>query len=404
MKTIQKIGILREGKVPPDLRVALTPAQCSKVQEKFGVKIVVQPSPIRVFTDEEYQSAGLELSEDLADCDLLIGVKEVPKEMLIPHKTYLFFSHTIKKQPHNQELMREIIKRKIELLDYEVIRDTKGKRLIGFGRYAGIVGAFEGLRAFGLRTGRFSIPSPSSCKDRSEMESHLDNISLPNTMKIVLTGNGRVGHGAMEIMKALKLKEVTPEEFASNNFDQPIFTHLDSNHYYAHKVRGDFQKQEFYKEPQAYKSILAQFVGNADLLLACHLWAAGNPVLLERENFIAPSWRCRTIADISCDVNGPIASSIRSSSIAEPFYGYNALTNKESDPLDPENIMVMAIDNLPCELPRDASEDFGDELIRHVMPNFFNGDNDKILFNATETTLDGKLTPQFAHLSDYAGL
>ncbi|MFM9003968.1 MAG: alanine dehydrogenase, partial [Flavobacteriales bacterium] len=177
MKTIHKIGILREGKVPPDLRVALTPAQCTKVQEKFGAKIVVQPSTIRIFTDDEYRSAGLEISEDLSDCDLIIGVKEVPKDLLIPYSTYLFFSHTLKKQPHNQEMMREIIKRQIELIDYELIRDTKGKRLIGFGRYAGIVGAFEGLRAFGRKTGRFSLPSPSSCKDRSEMESYFDKIS-----------------------------------------------------------------------------------------------------------------------------------------------------------------------------------------------------------------------------------
>jgi saccharopine dehydrogenase (NAD+, L-lysine-forming) len=404
MNTIRKIGILREGKVPPDLRVALTPEQCSKVQEEFGVKIIVQPSPLRVFTDDEYRSAGLELSEDLTSCDLIIGVKEVPKDLLIPHKTYLFFSHTIKQQPHNQALMREIIHRKIELIDYEVIRDTRGKRLIGFGRYAGIVGAFEGLRAYGLKAGRYSLPSPASCRDRVHMESYFHRISLPDTMKIVLTGNGRVGHGAMDIMKTLNLKEVAPEEFMRGDFNQPVFTHLDSQHYFVHKERGDFQKQEFYKEPGAYKSILHQFVGQADLLLACHLWAAGNPVLLDRDCFKSLSWRCRTIADISCDINGPIASTIRSSTISEPFYGYHRELHQESDPMHPESIMVMAIDNLPCELPRDASEDFGDELIRHVMPHFFNGDKDRILYNATETTAEGKLTPQFAHLSEYAGL
>lgn len=403
MKNIQKIGILRESKVPPDLRVALTPAQCAKLQEDFGAKIIVQPSPIRVFTDDEYRSAGLELAEDLTDCDLIIGVKEVPKDLLIPHKTYLFFSHTIKKQPHNQALMREIIHRKIELIDYEVIRDAKGKRLIGFGRYAGIVGAFEGFRAYGLKSGRYSLPSPSACQDRVDMESYFHRISLPDSMKIVLTGNGRVGHGAMEIMKSLNLKEVAPEEFMRGDFNQPVFTHLDSHHYYVHKERGDFQKQEFYKEPASYTSILSQFVGNADLLLACHLWASGNPVLLDRNSFVSPTWRCRTIADISCDINGPIASTIRSSTILQPFYGYHPGLQQECDPSHPESVMVMAIDNLPCELPRDASEDFGEELIRHVMPHFFNGDKEGILFNATETTLEGKLTPQFAYLSEYAG-
>jgi len=404
MEAIQKIGVIREGKVPHDLRVALTPHQCVQVQQQYGAQVIVQPSDIRIFKDDEYRSAGLQMSDDLSSCDLIIGVKEVPKEHLLPGKKYLFFSHTIKKQPHNLELMREIIRRKIELIDYEVIRDLRGKRLIGFGRYAGIVGAFEGLRAYGIKSGRFLLPSPSTCKDRSEMEAHFDKISLPDSMKIVLTGNGRVANGALEIMKSLKLKEVAPEEFIGKTFGHPVFTHLDSKHYYVHKERGDFQKQEFYKEPGTYKSILSQFVSESDLLLACHLWAAGNPVLLDREHLTSPDWRCCTIADISCDINGPIASSIRSSTIADPFYGYNASTNRESDPLHENSIMVMAIDNLPCELPRDASEDFGDELIRHVMPHFFNGDQDRILYNATETTKEGKLTPQFAYLSEYAGL
>jgi saccharopine dehydrogenase (NAD+, L-lysine-forming) len=404
MQSIQKIGIIREGKVPHDLRVALSPSQCAQVQKIFGVQVIIQPSEIRIFRDEEYLSAGLTLSEDLSDCDLIIGVKEVPKEHLIHGKKYLFFSHTIKKQPHNRELMMELIRRKIELIDYELIRDLRGKRLIGFGRYAGIVGAFEGLRAFGIKSGRFSLPSPSSCKNRAEMEEQFERISLPHQMKIVLTGNGRVGQGALEIMRALQLKEVPCADFIHNEFDEPVFTHLDSGHYYVHKDRGDFQKQEFYTAPDAYKSILAQFAGKADLLLACHLWAVGNPVLLKREDYLSPAWKCKAIADISCDIGGPIASSIRSSSIEHPFYGYHPFDNIECDPLHPEAIMVMAIDNLPCELPRDASEDFGEELIRHVMPHFFNGDKDRILYNATETTKEGTLTPHFSHLKEYAGL
>jgi len=400
--TIKKIGIIREGKVPPDHRVALTPEQCALVKSQMAVDVVVQPSSIRKFSDAEYAQAGIVLQEDLSDCDLIIGVKEVPVSMLIPGKSYMFFSHTFKKQPYNAKLLKAILDRKIRLIDYEVIKDKNKKRLIGFGRYAGIVGAYHAFRSFGLKHGLFSIKAPHECADRKELEQQLSLVTLPASMRVVVTGFGRVGHGAEEILKLLPLRRVTEADFLSENYSEPVYTHLDTADYYVRKDRGGFDKADFYNNPDHYQSSLSETVRSADLYIACHLWASGNPVLISQADLQHPDWKCRVIADVSCDVDGPIASTIRPSTIADPLYGYNPTNHQECDWRDSEALCVMAIDNLPCELPKDASEDFGNELMRHVLPQLLNGDPDEIIWHATETTLNGELTPHFAYLKDYA--
>ncbi len=400
---IKKIGIIREGKTPPDFRVPLTPAQCADVKKKYPhIDLVVQPSPIRKFRDDEYSAAGIALQEDLTDCDLLMGVKEVPIDMLIPFKTYLFFSHTIKKQPHNAKLMRSLLDKKIRLVDYETLKGTDGKRLIGFGRYAGIVGAYEGFRAFGKKHNLYELKSPSECDDRAEMEEEMKKIVLPTNMKIVATGFGRVGNGAEEIMKLLPIERVPEEDYFSQIFDHPVYVHLDTHEYYVKKEFGGFEKKDFYNNPEKYISTLADNVRKADLYIACHLWAGGNPVLITNEDISHPDWNCKVIADVSCDTNGPIASTIRSSKIDDPLYGYHRFNHVECDWNDPNAICVMAIDNLPCELPKDASEDFGNELINKVLPLILTEDPDHLIWKATETTLAGELTPHFEYLHDYA--
>jgi saccharopine dehydrogenase (NAD+, L-lysine forming) len=399
---IHKIGVLREGKIPHDFRVPLTPKQCASVQSRFGVKVVVQPSPIRRFQDHEYAEAGIEFQEDLNDCDLLVGVKEVPKDLLIPNKSYLFFSHTIKKQPHNAKLLRTILDKKIRLIDYEILKGTNGKRLIGFGRYAGIVGAYEGFRAFGLKNNLYTIKSPSECADRIEMEAEMKKIALPKGMKIVVTGFGRVGNGAAEVLRMLPIQKVEEEDFFSNDYEQPVYVHLDTHEYYVRKDFGGFDKKDFYNNPEKYISSLADTVRRSHLYIACHLWAGGNPVLLTKEDVAHPGWKCMTIADVSCDTNGPIAPTIRSSSIADPLFGYDRLTHLETDWRDENAICVMAIDNLPCELPKDASEDFGNELINNVLPLMLIEDPHHVIWKGTETTLEGDLTPHFEYLRDYA--
>ena len=399
---IKKIGVIREGKVPPDYRVPLSPHQCVEVKKWFGVDVVVQPSPIRKFKDDEYSELGIVLQEDLSDCDLIIGVKEVPDEMLIEGKTYMFFSHTIKKQPHNAKLLRAILDKKIRLVDYEVIKGTDNKRLIGFGKYAGIVGAYEGFRAYGMKHGLYVLKSPSLCVDRNEMEAELTKIVLPSNMKIVVTGFGRVGNGAEEILKKLPLTRVEEEDYFSMKFDHPVYVHLDTKEYYVRREFGGFDKQDFYNNPEKYISTLAENVKKADLYIACHLWAGGNPVLITNDDIAHPDWKCMVIADVSCDTNGPIASTIRSSEIDDPLFGYHRFKHEECNWKDEDAICVMAIDNLPCELPKDASADFGNELINTVFPLMLKHDPDHLIWKATVTTLEGELTPHFEYLHDYA--
>ncbi len=398
---IKKIGIIREGKVPHDFRVPLSPHQCVEVKKWFGVEVVVQPSPIRKFRDDEYVALGIAMQDDLSECDLIIGVKEVPYDLLIPGKTYMFFSHTIKKQPHNAKLLRTILDKKIRLVDYEVIKGKDNKRLIGFGRYAGIVGAYEGFRAFGQKHNLYELKSPSLCADRLEMEGEMKKIALPQNMKMVVTGFGRVGNGAEEILKMLPIERVEEEDYFSQKFDHPVYVHLDTHEYYVRKEFGGFDKQDFYNNPEKYISTLAENVRKADLYIACHLWAGGNPVLITKEDIAHPDWKCMVIADVSCDTNGPIASTIRSSKIDDPLFGYHRFDGNECDWKEKDAVCVMAIDNLPCELPKDASEDFGNELIAKVFPLMLQSDPDHLIWKATETTLEGELTPHFEYLHDY---
>ncbi len=401
MNTI-KLGIIREGKVPPDHRVPLTPKQCKLVEAKFPqVKVYVQTSPIRSYSDDEYRAEGIEVVESLQDCDIIIGVKEVNVQDLIPGKKFMFFSHTIKKQPYNRDLLRAILEKKIQLIDYEVLKNRQNKRIIGFGRYAGIVGAYNGFLAFGAKTGSYTLTPAHQCVNRAEMEAELSKVVLPANAKIVLSGFGRVGYGAREIMDLLPITEVTPEEFLSQNFDKPVFTHLEVEDYYARKDGAPFEKQDFYANPQAYRSSFGSYSKVADMYIACHFWSNKSPFILTKEDLQSEENRLKVVADVSCDIAGPIACTIRSSKIADPVYGYDPQTGLEADWKTPGVIAVMAVDNLPCELPKDASEDFGNELIKSVFPHLFGEDLDDIILRGSETDLTGKLTPLFSYLQDY---
>jgi saccharopine dehydrogenase (NAD+, L-lysine forming) len=397
-----KLGVIREGKVPPDKRVPLTPQQCQLVKTKFPqVDVVVQTSAVRAFRDEEYRELGIPVVETLADCDIIIGVKEVNIEDLISSKKFMFFSHTIKKQPYNRKLLLAILEKRIQLIDYEVLKNKQNKRIIGFGRYAGIVGCYNGFRAFGKKHGLYDILGASECHDRLEMEEETKKVVLPNNMKIVLTGFGRVGHGAREVMDLLPITEVSPEEFLTQQFDGPVFTHLDVEDYYARIDGTPFEKQDFYANPNLYKSVFAQYLHVANLYIACHFWSNRSPYIITQEELQNPAVKTTVVADISCDIQGPIACTIRPSKIAEPVYGYDPATGTETDPWKEGAIAVMAVDNLPCELPKDASEDFGNELIKHVLPCLFGEDPDNVIGRASETDLNGKLTADFAYLQDY---
>lgn len=401
MKKI-RLGIAREGKVPPDFRVPLTPKQCKIVELKFpNVEVIVQNSPIRTFGDDLYREEGIRVQEDLSECDIIMGVKEFKTKDLIPNKKYIFFSHTIKKQSYNRALLQDILQKKIQLIDYEVMKNKIGKRLIGFGRYAGIVGCYNGFRTYGLKHNLFDLKKACDCSNRIELEEELKKVQLSPNTRIVLTGFGRVGFGAREIMDLLPIMEVSPEEFLSQSFDEPVFTHLDVEDYYARKDGGDFEKKEFYTHPADFKSIFAQYANQADMYVACHYWSNASPLILTASDLKADDTRLSVVADISCDVAGPIAPTVRASTIADPIFGYDPISEQEVDFKQKGAIAVMAVDNLPCELPKDASEDFGNELIKHIFPALFIEDPDNIIGRASETNLNGELTEYFAYLSDY---
>lgn len=397
-----KIGIIKEGKTPPDFRVPLTPRQCREVNISYEgkVEIVVQKSPIRTFTDMEYADQGIKLVDNLSTCDIIIGVKEVQIEDLIPNKTYIFFSHTTKEQPYNRELLRTILERKISLIDYEGIRDETGRRLIGFGKYAGIVGTYNGFRTYGLKTKRYELTKATDTNDRSLVEKELSKVILPSDFRLVLTGYGRVGHGAREMIDLLPIKEVSKEEFLKKTFDEPIYVHLDTQDYYRRKVDKHFNQIEFYGNPESYESNLTDYLAKADMYIPCHFWAEHSPILITAEDLQTKLDRLQVIADISCDINEPIASTIRPSTIDHPIYGYNRETGKEDDFMKENVLAVMAVDNLPCELPKDASRDFGRELIDNVLPHLMDEEN-LIIEDARITNDDGQLTLKYYYLTDY---
>ena len=396
------IGIVREGKIPPDKRVPLSPEQCIKLQAIYPhVKIVVQPSPIRAYVDQAYLDLGIEMNEDLSGCDILMGIKEVNIEDLIPNKKYLFFSHTFKKQPYNRNLLRAIVEKKIQLIDYEVLKDKNNKRVIGFGRYAGIVGCYNAFLTFGLKHGLYELKRAHLCADRKEVEQELNKVVLPPNTKLLFTGFGRVGHGARELMELLPITEVSPEEFLDGKFNEPVFAHLEVEDYYAPRNGSAFNKTDFYANPENYKSTFKRYLSKTDMYIPCHYWSAKSDFIFTNDDLKAENNRLSVVADISCDIKGPIPCTIRPSKIADPIYGYDPITESEVDFLQEGAIAVMAIDNLPCELPLDASEDFGRELLKEVFPALVKEDSEKIIERGTQTTLAGELAPNFTYLVDY---
>ena len=396
-----KVGILRETKNPPDKRVSVTPSQIVKLTERFpNVEIYVQPSDIRCYTDEEYQYLDLNMKEDLSDCDILLGVKEVDTQTLIADKTYMFFAHVAKKQSYNRELLQEIIKKKIRLIDYEYLTDNNNQRIVAFGRWAGIVGAYNGLRARGIRTDNFQLKAAHQCKDMDEMYAGLKKIKLKN-IKMLVTGGGRVAMGAMETLSQLNLKEVTPDEFLNKEFNEPVLCRIDPSHYVKHKGGMEFNLQHFFKNPEEYESTFKRFNKVTDIYIACHYWDPKSPKFLNKEDFLEPDFNISVIADVSCDVGGPIDSTVRASTIADPFYGYNPKTGKAEMPfVDQENVTVMAVDNLPGELPRNASSDFGGNLMDKVYPSLFGHDDTGMIERAT-IAKTGKLTEPYTYLQNY---
>jgi alanine dehydrogenase len=396
-----KIGILKETREPKDNRVPLTPSQCAILREENpGMEIFVQPCNYRCYTDDEYRYHGIPLKEDLSDCEILLGVKEIPPGLLLEGKTYFIFSHTIKRQVRNQALLQTVLARKIRLIDWETLTDDKGKRLIAFGRWAGIVGAYHAIRMIGIRYRQFRIRQMSECHNFAEAEEDFAKIFLPK-LKIVLTGNGRVSNGAAFLLNLIGIQRVNAHSFCYNEFDETVYTQLNSADLYHREGAEQFDAADFHKHPEFYNSNFYPFTKVADVMINGVYWDKRLPVFFNAEQMKEKDFRIRLIADITCDImpDSSIPSTLIASSIQQPYYGYEPQSATIVHPFSKDCIDMMAIDNLPNELPRDASEDFGNMLMSRIIPELKKR-HSKILDHAT-IAQNGKLNKPYSYLADY---
>lgn len=397
-----KIGLLREEQIPGDNRVVFTPSQCKWIQNIFaGIKIIVQHSDHRCYSDREYIMEGIEVSENIFDCDILMGIKEVPIEMLIPGKTYFIFSHTKKLQPKNKKLLRAIIKNKITLVDYECLEHDDGTRILGFGFFAGIAGAHNGMLAYGKRTGTFHLETVNSQKDFRHLIHTYFGLKLPN-IKIAVTGSGRVAHGVLEIMNLMGINETEPDLFLDKKFSYPVYVHLKGADLYENKKTGKYHRQDFHANPGKYKNLFRRYISVTDILMNGVYWEKDIPRLFELKDMRDKKFTIKTIADISDDRNGSVPCNIRDSTIESPVYGVDKKTFTITEPYLPGSVDVMAVGNLPNELPRDASRYFGTQIIKYILKDIISGGSE-ILAKAT-IVKKGKLTKGYGYMKDYAGL
>ena len=393
------IGLIREGKVPADNRVALTPSQCRWLLKNIDCKIYVQPSAHRCYTDKEFEQSGVTLHEDLSACNLLLGIKEVPVYMLLPDKTYMFFSHTKKKQPYNKKLMQAMVDKNITLIDYECLEHADGQRIIGFGFFAGIVGAHNGIMAFGERTKQFKLGRVFKQKDYRELIHTYFGLKLPN-IKIAVTGSGRVAHGILEVMNLMDVQEAEPDDYLHREFEYPVYVHLKGASLYHHKKNKNYTRPDFHAHPQEYDCLFLPFTSHTDILMNGVYWDTGIARLFEMEDLKRSDFRIQTIADITDDAGGSIPCNLGDCSMDDPVYGVDKLTGKKTAPYISSSVDVMAVGNLPNELPRDASRFFGEQIIKYILGDILKGTS-RIIENAT-ILKNGKLTPHFNYLSDYA--
>lgn len=402
-KTI-RLGLIREEKVPEDNRVAFTPGQCRWILDHYSqIEIVVQPSPNRCYTDAEYASHGIRLQEDLGSCDILIGIKEVPPDLLIPRKTYLMFSHTKKMQPYNQRLMKAFLEKRITLIDYECLTHDDGQRILGFGFFAGVVGAHNGLLAYGRKTGTFTLNPVHKCHDLKELTETYFGTKLP-PVKLVVTGSGRVAAGILEVMGLLGIKDVPAEEFLITDYKYPVYTQLKAGELYLRRKDKIYNREDFHLHSDAYECKFLPFITAADILVNGIYWEKGMAPLFTWEDMQNEHFRIRVIADITNDKEGSVPCNLGDSTIENPVYGIDRFTRQKTPPYQAGTVDMMCVGNLPNELPRDASKYFGDQLMKYVLDDLIHeisGDEDRIIERATMVK-NGELTKPYEFLREYA--
>ena len=397
------IGIVRESRNDEN-RTPLVPEHIKKYKESNpNINFIIQPSNSRCFSDEEYELCGAKINENLNECSIIFGVKEIDPNILINNRTYLFFSHTFKinKQQkniekHKKDLLLSILNKKITLIDYENIRGKNGTRCLGFGRFAGIVGCYNTLNLLLKVLGKQSLASAYKINDYERLVLNLKNLYFPKT-KILVTGDGRVAKGVIELLNLTNIKAVSKKDFLEKKFDQPIFCNLETKDYVTNNSSTNFNLEHFIDNPQDYSSSALQYLKETDILISAHYWDPSSPKIFENED-LKVLQNLKIVGDITCDINGSVPTTIRSTTIEEPNYWIERYTLKEIDENN-NGIAVMAVDNLPSELPRDSSTEFSEGIINEVLPFLLKEDDGRIL-NGTITT-DGSFLEKYNYLNDY---
>ena len=402
-KQLNNIGIIRESRNDEN-RTPLIPEHIKKYKESNpNINFIIQPSNSRCFSDEEYELCGAKINENLNECSIIFGVKEIDPNILINNRTYLFFSHTFKinKQQkniekHKKDLLLSILNKKITLIDYENIRGKNGTRCLGFGRFAGIVGCYNTLNLLLKVLGKQSLASAYKINDYERLVLNLKNLYFPKT-KILVTGDGRVAKGVIELLSLTNIKAVSKKDFLEKKFDQPIFCNLETKDYVTNNSSTNFNLEHFIDNPQDYSSSALQYLKETDILISAHYWDPSSPKIFENED-LKVLQNLKIVGDITCDINGSVPTTIRSTTIEEPNYWIERYTLKEIDENN-DGIAVMAVDNLPSELPRDSSTEFSEGIIKEVLPFLLKEDDGRIL-NGTITT-DGSFLEKYNYLNDY---
>ena len=388
---------LREARIDEN-RTPFSPSQISNLLDEFSnLKIIVQPSKRRCFKNEDYLKAGAQITDDLSSADIIFGVKEVDISTLIKDKIYLFFSHTSKVRQYigqtikdkaiiyKRELLREIVKKNITLIDYENVREVSGEgfRYLGFGRFAGIIGTYNTLNLYLKLYNKQPLSRAFEINNYEQIKKLISKQNF-NKIKILVTGSGRASKGAIEMLKHANIKQVSINDYLNKKYNEAIFSNISPRKHIERKNGKDISK-------------VKNYLFDSDMFIACHYWDPKFPKLFFPRH-INEFKKLKIIGDITCDINGSIPTTIRSTSIAKPYYSIDIDSMKEID-LGAKGIAVMAVDNLPSELPQDASEEFGSSVISENLPYLIDKDDGRI--NRATTASNGKFCGNFAYLNDF---
>lgn len=430
------LGIRREDKNRWEQRVPITPHDVQELHKNHGIHTVIQPSTIRVFPDDSYRKIGAQVQESLSPSSVIFAVKEIPSHLFEKGKTYVFFSHTIKGQKHNMPMLKKMMDLGCTLVDYERIVDEKGRRLVFFGRFAGLAGMVDTLWTLGRRLHYEQIDTPFNeikqtihYKGLEDIKKHLIAVGrniktrgLPSSLTPLIvgfSGYGNVSHGAQEILDVLPVQEIQPEEILST-YDNPsnrtLYKIVFKEEHMVEPINPDtlFDLQDYYKHPEGYHSIFDQYLPYLTVLMNCIYWSPQYPRLLTKQYVKKMSSnkdkvRLKIIGDVSADVNGAIEFTEKTTSPDNPVFVYNPLTDTIKHGYEGEGFVVMAVDNLPCELPKESSESFSQTLLRFIPEimeaDFTVDDFDSIALPAeikkAVVLYKGKLTPAYSYINKY---